>query len=61
MLKATLGDKLIVKVQDNGVLLTVKRPVYALADLVAQCHPCAPKPVDLAAWGKMTPAGREMW
>jgi antitoxin ChpS len=61
VLKATLGDKLTVKVQDDGVLLNVKRPAYALADLVAQCDPSAPEPADLTAWNTMTPVGREAW
>lgn len=39
VLKVALGDKLTVKVQDDGVLLQIKRPAYALADLVAQCDP----------------------
>ncbi len=61
LLKATLGDRLTVKVHEDGVLLTVKRPAYALADLVAQCDPSAPEPADLAAWGNMKPVGREAW
>ena len=61
LLKATLGDKLTVQVQEDGVFLRVKRPVYALADLVAQCDPAAPEPADLALWNSMTPVGREAW
>jgi antitoxin ChpS len=61
MLKVTLGDKLTVDVQTDGVLLKAKRPVYALADLVAQCDPSAPEPADLAVWGKLNPVGREAW
>ncbi|UOD30742.1 PbsX family transcriptional regulator [Massilia violaceinigra] len=61
LLKARLGDKLTVKVHEDGVLLKVKRPAYALADLVAQCDPSAPEPADMAAWNAMTPVGREAW
>lgn len=61
LLKATLGDKLTVKVHEDGVLLKVKRPAYALADLVSQCDPSAPEPADMAAWRALTPAGREAW
>lgn len=61
VLKVTLGDKLTVKVQEDGVLLKVKRPVYALADLVAQCDPSAPEPADLAAWSNLKPVGCEVW
>ncbi|NHZ40706.1 AbrB/MazE/SpoVT family DNA-binding domain-containing protein [Massilia aquatica] len=61
VLKVTLGDKLTVNVQEDGVLLKVKRPVYALADLVAQCDLSAPEPPDLAAWSNIKPVGREAW
>ncbi|NHZ83594.1 AbrB/MazE/SpoVT family DNA-binding domain-containing protein [Massilia sp. CCM 8695] len=61
ILKATLGDKLTVDVQNDGVLLKVKRPAYALADLVAQCDPSAAEPADLAAWSNLRPVGREAW
>lgn len=61
LLKAALGDKLTVKVHEGGVLLTAKRPAYALADLVAQCEPSAAEPADLAAWDNMKPVGREAW
>ena len=61
MLKATLGDKLSVHVQTDGVLLKTKRPAYALADLVAKCDPSAPEPVDMLAWNEAKPVGRESW
>jgi len=61
MLKATLGDKLIVDVRPEGVMLKAKRPVYSLAELVAQCDMTAREPEDLSAWNKIKPAGREVW
>ncbi len=61
MLKVSLGDKLTVHVQPDGVLLKTKRPSYALADLIAQCDSAASEPADLAAWSKLKPVGREAW
>lgn len=61
ILKISLGDKLTVNVQTDGVLLKAKRPTYLLADLVSQCDPSAPEPVDLAAWNNAKPVGREAW
>ncbi|MES2018109.1 MAG: PbsX family transcriptional regulator [Pseudomonadota bacterium] len=61
ILKVTLGDKLTVNMQTDGVLLKAKRPAYALADLVAQCDPSAPEPADMAAWSNVAPVGREAW
>ena len=61
ILKVTLGDKLSVSVQPEGVLLKAARPSYSLADLVAQCDPSAPEPADLAAWSHNKPVGREAW
>jgi antitoxin ChpS len=61
MLKVTLGDKLSVNVQPEGVLLKAARPSYSLADLVAQCDLSAPEPADLEAWSNIKPVGREAW
>lgn len=61
LLKVTLGDKLSVNVQPDGVLLKAARPRYALAELVAQCDPSAPEPADMAAWLDVKPVGREAW
>jgi len=61
MLKVTLGDKLSVTVQPDGVLLKAARPSYSLADLVAQCDPAAAEPADLTAWSHIKPVGREAW
>ncbi|HEX8406786.1 MAG TPA: AbrB/MazE/SpoVT family DNA-binding domain-containing protein [Duganella sp.] len=61
ILKVTLGDKLSVDVQPDGVLLKAARPSYSLADLVAQCDLSAPEPADLAAWSDVKPVGRETW
>lgn len=61
MLKVTMGDKLSVSVQADGVLLKAARPSYSLADLVAQCDLSAPEPADMAAWSSAKPVGREAW
>lgn len=61
MLKVTLGDKLSVNVQSEGVLLKAARPSYSLADLVAQCDLSAAEPADMAAWSQIKPVGREAW
>ena len=61
ILKVTLGDKLSVNVQPEGVLLKAARPSYCLADLVAQCDLSAAEPADMAAWSQIKPVGREVW
>ncbi|MYN17269.1 PbsX family transcriptional regulator [Rugamonas sp. FT107W] len=61
LLKVTLGDKLSVNVQPDGVLLKAARPSYSLEALVAQCDPSAPEPDDMAAWHNAKPVGREAW
>ncbi len=61
MLKVTLGDKLSVNVQPEGVLLKAARPSFSLAELVAQCDLSAPEPADLEAWSQLKPVGREAW
>lgn len=61
MLKVSLGDKLSVNVQPEGVLLKAARPSYSLAELVAQCDPSAAEPADMAAWNNLKPVGREAW
>ncbi|MEO7495540.1 MAG: PbsX family transcriptional regulator [Massilia sp.] len=61
ILKVSLGDKLSVNVQPEGVLLKAARPSFSLADLVAQCDLSAPEPADLAAWSQVKPVGREAW
>lgn len=61
ILKVTLGDKLSVNVQADGVLLRAARPSYSLADLVAQCDSSSPEPADMAAWAGVKPVGREAW
>ena len=61
ILKVTLGDKLSVNIQPEGVLLKAARPTYSLADLVEQCDLSAPEPADMAAWSHVQPVGREAW
>lgn len=61
IMKVSLGDKLTVNIQPDGVLLKAARPAYSLAELVAQCDAGAPEPADLAAWQSAKPVGRESW
>lgn len=61
IMKVSLGDKLSVNIQPDGVLLKAARPAYSLTELVAQCDPGAPEPADLAAWQSAKPVGRESW
>lgn len=61
MLKVSMGDKLSVNLQPDGVLLKAARPSYSLEELVAQCDPKAAEPEDMAAWSNMKPVGREAW
>ncbi|OEZ52833.1 antitoxin ChpS [Janthinobacterium sp. HH103] len=61
MLKVTLGDKLSVNVQAEGVLLKAARPSYSLVDLLAQCDFSAAEPADMAVWSQIKPVGREAW
>lgn len=61
LLRVKRGDRLSVNVQPKGVLLTPSRPKFALANLIAQCDPEAPEPVDLAAWSDIKATGRESW
>ena len=61
ILKVHLGDKLLVDIHPEGVMLKPKRQSYALADLVAQCDLSAPEPADTAAWRNIKRVGREAW
>lgn len=57
--KVTLGDKLSINVQPEGVLLKAARPCYSLADLLAQYDLLAAKPTDMAVWSQIKPIGCE--
>jgi antitoxin ChpS len=61
LLKVRLGDKLLVDVRSDGIMLKPKRYTYKLADLVAQCDVTASAPADMAVWRKVKPVGREVW
>lgn len=61
VLKVSLGDKLLVNIQNDGVSLKAARPSFALADLIAQCDLSSPEPADLAVWANVKPIGREAW
>lgn len=61
ILKVSLGDKLSVNVQPEGVLLKAVRLRYSIAELVEQCDTAAPEPADMASWDNMKPIAREAW
>ncbi|MDR5839144.1 AbrB/MazE/SpoVT family DNA-binding domain-containing protein [Caballeronia sp. LZ034LL] len=56
-----LGDKLVVEIRPEGIMLAPARPKYSLDQLIAQCDTKAPLPEDLADWSNIKPAGREAW
>ncbi|NVD98138.1 AbrB/MazE/SpoVT family DNA-binding domain-containing protein [Massilia sp. BJB1822] len=60
-LKLTLGDKLVVDVRPDGIMLKPVRPSYTLEELIAQCDPDASMPADMEAWQEMPSVGRESW
>ncbi len=60
-LNVSVGDDLTVDIQADSVFLRRKRPAYCLAELVAQCDVNAAEPVDMVAWSKHMPVGRETW
>lgn len=61
ILKVSLGDKLSVNIQPEGVLLKAAYPKYSLTELIAQCDTSAPDSADMHSWGKVNPIGREAW
>jgi antitoxin ChpS len=61
MLKVSLGDKLSVNVQADGVLLKAARPSFSLDELVSQCDLSAAEPADMEAWSTIKPVGQEAW
>lgn len=58
LLKVTLGDKLSVNILPDGVLLKAARRSFTLNELLAQCDPSAPEPVDMAAWSRVKPVAK---
>lgn len=58
---ASVGGSLVADVRPEGVLLTLARRKYSLAELVAQCDSKAPLSTELDAWDKTEPVGREAW
>lgn len=58
-LNVALGDKLVVDIRPEGIMLLPKRPRYALPDLIAQCDLNAPPPADISLWDEMRAVGRE--
>lgn len=46
---------------EQGEIVLARKRSYRLSDLIAQCDPKAPAPVDLALWDSAKPVGREVW
>ncbi len=61
LLKVSLGDKLSVEIRPEGAVLKAARPIYSLADLIAQCDLNAAEPADMAIWKSKKAVGREVW
>ncbi|WLI90213.1 AbrB/MazE/SpoVT family DNA-binding domain-containing protein [Massilia sp. R2A-15] len=57
----SLGDKLVVDVKPDGMMLRPARKSYALSDLMAQCDLTAEPPADLAEWDAIERVGHEAW
>lgn len=57
----SLGDKLVVDVKPDGMMLRPARKTYALSDLMAQCDLKAEPPADLADWDAIERVGHEAW
>ena len=55
-----IGDKVDTDAEVGMVKLVAAKPKYSLAELVAQCNPQAPLPVDMVAWDSIQPVGREV-
>lgn len=60
-LKAKVGDRLEADVVEGTLKIKPAKPVYTLAELLAQCDPSAPMPDDMQAWLNDAPVGREVW
>lgn len=58
---ASIGDKLVVDIKPDGMMLRPARKAFALSDLMAQCDLQAEPPADLADWGNIERAGHEAW
>lgn len=58
--RLAVGTVLDVEVESGQMVLSVKKPRYKLADLIAQCDLSAPANPEAAEWENMRPVGREV-
>ncbi len=55
------GQSMILKTTDERTITLSPKRKFSLADMLAQCDPKAPPPVDMALWDVARPAGQEVW
>jgi antitoxin ChpS len=53
------NDKVSLSVDGGRLVVERPRPVYTLAELIAQCDPSAEASDDMADWDKAEAVGRE--
>lgn len=57
--RVTIGDKLVVEIRSEGIVLAPARPRYLLDQLIARCDSKASVSDDLVDWISMKDAGHE--
>jgi antitoxin ChpS len=55
------GQAMTLNATSDGRITLVPKRRHKLADLIAQCDPKAPPPLDLRQWNHARPVGREVW
>lgn len=60
-LHLTVGQQLDVRTEKGNLIVAIpERPRYSRAQLLAQCDPKAPAPVDMSIWDSIAPVGAEV-
>ncbi|WP_309926994.1 MULTISPECIES: AbrB/MazE/SpoVT family DNA-binding domain-containing protein [unclassified Caballeronia] len=57
--RVTIGDRLVVEIRSEGIVLAPARPRYSLDQLIARCDSKAPVSDDLVNWISIKDAGRK--
>lgn len=55
-----VGQRLSLETTADGKIVLSPKRKYTLADMIAQCDPKAPPPLDLAPWDVARPMGQEV-
>jgi len=55
------GQQMTLSTTEEGGIVLVRKRRYVLSDLIAQCDPKAPPPIDLVEWESASPVGNEVW